>query len=730
MNARRRSFIRKMIYVAAMIPLCFLLIYIGQPGTSATKTTEAKPGGKLSQIRTDNGLDQSKWGEIDPAGEAIKLATFGMRGVAANLLWGDANEAKKKKDWTKLTATLNQVMKLQPNYVKVWEFQAWNLSYNCSVEFDDYRDRYHWVIRGIEFLQDGIKYNKKKPRLYQSVGWTISQKIGRADEAEQFRVLFVEDTGFFKNHDRFYPEGGRPQSKRDNWLVGKDWYDEAASLVDDDGAILRGDSELLFRSKPPMCLMSYAEAIEREGVFGERAKKAWEDASDAWTKYGERDLLVPPGMTVRLGELGLLQKRLQKKSDELDALAPANTRKNLEKTKKSRLSDEERIALETPENLRTMKQHQLAHVAEAITQVTFDEINNAVKGENKAEANKILKEIKGLQTRITKTKSNRGIVNYSAWEARAKVEQQDRMLEARKLAYRAQKALKEGGNLDEASEAFKKSIDAWDEVLRKNQKLIYGREMVSDVNMEENTLMADNLSMTDTTLRDDLDELIENYGKLLDQEDSLFPKEFPLAGYVNSRVQQNDKWPGIAKDKDDAQKAIESQNWLLAQESLESEFRRWTFLMADIPSLMQRSDSDTADLVLEEIRKYVYVLQQQDKPFPESFPLRQFVWAMVVPTPATQNARNLGFAGNQAFLQKDYATAEKHLKQSLEMWEMILQVYPSIIGDKSFCVDMIKVINAYRKTLEAQGKELPKKMPLQKVLDRWKGKLNESEISF
>ena len=70
-----------------------------------------------------------------------------------NLLWEKANDYKKVEDWTNLTATLEQLAKLQPNFITFWKFQAWNLTYNVSVEFDDYHDRYYYVRRGIEFLQ-------------------------------------------------------------------------------------------------------------------------------------------------------------------------------------------------------------------------------------------------------------------------------------------------------------------------------------------------------------------------------------------------------------------------------------------------------------------------------------------------------------------------------------------------------------------------------------------------
>lgn len=716
MNARQRSLIRKILYGAAIIPLCFVLIYIGRPGTSGSKDRKPTPGGVLSELRSDEGFNQSEWGEIDPAGEAIKLATFGMRGVAANLLWADAIEAKKKKDWTKLSATLNQVVKLQPNFLKVWEFQSWNLSYNCSAEFDDYRDRYRWVIQGIKFLQKGIEYNKFKPRLYQKVGWTISQKIGRADEKKQFRRIFIEDEEFHSD---------RPKSERDNWLVGREWYEKAADLIDNKGKVLRGDSPLIFRSKSPMCLMSYAESLERDGTFGEKARKAWTDADEAWVEYGRRDIPASDNTVVHLGALVLLQEQIKKMSDQLDALAPG-VRDKLEKRKKENLTPQQREALDTPEANRSPKQMELAYEAEELARVSFDEVARNATGEDRKKATKLLGEMKKVWHKIGKTKIYRNIVNYKYWGLRAEVEQEDEMLNARRYAYEAQKAFKEGGNLQKASQDFQKSVAAWAEVLKSNQELI-GDSGDNPDQAKDDTLMSDNLLMTDKATNDDINDLLEEYGKVLDQEDAMFPPDFPLAFYIRSQIEQNLKIHAIKAAEAKVKKALERKKWARAQEALDVAFNQWVGLIIDIPSLMQGSDPFTVARILGTVKMYAYILKQQDKPFPGTFALRQFVWTQVEHDPVTQIARGAYFSGQQLLLQKNYQEAEKQLKKSMDAWSKILAGYPSIAGDKTLCREMIRVVDAYRESIEAQNKKLPEKMPLQSILDRWGAKSNKLE---
>ena len=164
------SFIRKIVYCCAIVVLLFPLFLLGQPATSsqvagAARAQGSTTGGMLARLRASYGLSQAELGQIDPASETMKMATLGLRGVATNLLWTKADGYKRTESWDKLSATLNQIAKLQPNYISVWEFQAHNLSYNVSAEFDDYRSRYHWVKKGLEFLLEGTQVQPAQPAL-------------------------------------------------------------------------------------------------------------------------------------------------------------------------------------------------------------------------------------------------------------------------------------------------------------------------------------------------------------------------------------------------------------------------------------------------------------------------------------------------------------------------------------------------------------------------------------
>jgi hypothetical protein len=99
----RQRFIRKIVYACVIAALLLPLSWLSQPETTETK------GGVLAQMRSEHQLSQAQLGEIDPASETIKLATLGMRGVAANILWTKANEYKKTEDWVGYSAALEQI---------------------------------------------------------------------------------------------------------------------------------------------------------------------------------------------------------------------------------------------------------------------------------------------------------------------------------------------------------------------------------------------------------------------------------------------------------------------------------------------------------------------------------------------------------------------------------------------------------------------------------------------
>jgi hypothetical protein len=502
----RRSLYRKVGYVLAMAALLLPLAWMSAPATRGGTDGQESAGGKLAQLRMAYGLSQANLGEIDPASETIKLATLGMRGVATNLLWEKANHYKKTEDWTNLSATLEQITKLQPNFVSVWQFQGWNLSYNVSAEFDDYRDRYYWVTRGINFLKEGERYNQDEPRLLWDIGWFIAHKIGRADEHQQFRKLF-------RNDDDFHGLD-RPRDRRDNWLVGKESFLEAQDAVDLKGRPLRikgkGKSEVIFYAEAPMCQMNYGETIESEGMHDEVARQAWKLAGREWNEYGNRRLLHSAGHRIRLNDAERLQEEAKKLETQLDELLPG-LREKIREERTGALTEIERQALKSDPRDRSEEQFQLVLETQRKMEVTPIELAQRigqVAPEKKKDALLLADAARKNAQHAHDIDRYRQIVNFEAWRTRCEVEQTPEALAARAKIYQGDQEWADA-DAETAKKRFDEGFANWRIVLDRFPSL-----------------------RDDPTTGDDLMEVIKRYRQVLDDLDESFPQDFILRDII------------------------------------------------------------------------------------------------------------------------------------------------------------------------------------------------------
>ncbi len=490
----RKSFRRKIIYLVVLAVLLILLYGLGNPAVRATD----RPGGLLAQLREQHGLSQTQLGEVDPTGEAIKLASLGLRGVAANILWGKAIEYKKKKDWTNLSATVNQITKIQPNFISVWLFNGWNLSYNVSVEFEQVRERYHWVMRGIEFLREGIRYNEREPRLLWEIGWVLSNKIGKADERRQYRYLFKHDDDFNE---------GLPERDRDNWLVGKTWFQDAEARGDKYGVKMKGKGPLIYRSNAPMCQMYYCDAIEKEGTFGDVARRQWNRAHLEWREYGDKDIPTGSGVEIRLNDKEVFDENARELIARIDAISP-EIRQQLRLRKVEALTDEHRQAMETKPEDRSAEQQAAVAEAELLTKVTYDEVARAIPRDKRKEALQLARQVAENQRNASRIARSRYIVNFDYWLLRAELEQTDDALAARKLVFDGNVAFGEG-DLTTAKQRYDEGLLAWRRVFDAFPAMI-----------------------NQPTFGSDLIDLIDRYTYLLGQLDEEFPADFPLQDII------------------------------------------------------------------------------------------------------------------------------------------------------------------------------------------------------
>ncbi|MDR1483689.1 MAG: hypothetical protein LBT09_02580 [Planctomycetaceae bacterium] len=336
----RESFNRKIVYLVLILFLAVLLFWMGRPAKFVRDSSgELRPGagGVLAQQREKENLMESRIGEVDPAGSAIKLATFGMRGVAIAVLWHNMQEYQKRFDWSNVIVTAKQLVFLDPHFTSFWDFLGWNLAYNASSEFDDYRDRYRWVMNGIEFLIEGNENNKRAPKLFNRTGTTISNKIGgdASDEREQYRRLFREDDNFSEFARKHGYAMSMLPSERDNWKVGLHWLKLGEHLVLVEKVSIGKESDFMFCMPGRLNYFNYAKWKRRDGDFSQAAFDAWREAGEQWREFArivmntalpkDRSAVLKKGAPVfyeKLETTDLVREERAKLLLELENLAP------------------------------------------------------------------------------------------------------------------------------------------------------------------------------------------------------------------------------------------------------------------------------------------------------------------------------------------------------------------------------------------------------------------------
>ncbi len=290
---------RKMVYLVGMGLLFIPVITLGFPAANS----KGQSGGALAQMRQEHDLGESTLGNVDPSSATMNLVLLGLRGPAACMLWVQMDKQKDAKDWAGMRATTESIIKLQPHFQKVWQFHAWNLAYNVSVEWDSVKDRYFWVKEGAKFYRKGSLRNEKYPELYWYYADTIGKKIGRSDEWRQFRRYFHvdPDTENFTVNGIPGPDKELNPDDRDNYAVSADWFLETNRVMDQFGKEQHIMDKSLFRSYPGRSMIDHASSLQKEGHFDEETREIWRKSFEYWDRvYGQENWYPAPFIAIHL----------------------------------------------------------------------------------------------------------------------------------------------------------------------------------------------------------------------------------------------------------------------------------------------------------------------------------------------------------------------------------------------------------------------------------------------
>jgi hypothetical protein len=555
-------FVRKIVYIAIIGGLLIPLSFIARPEVTDADGQVVDPGGRLSQMRREEKLAQASISEIDPTSEAMKLASMGLRGVAVNVLWMQALEHQKNEDYDKLAQTLQTLTKVQPNFVKVWEFQGHNLAFNVSMEFDDYEYRYEWVKKGLNFLKGGIAYNQDDHRMMDHMGFFTGTKFGKSDEKLPFRRIFRKDTDFHNDmSDYIAPDSyDAREYGPDSYKMAWHWYDQAETLVAN-GAI-QHKSDLMFHMHRPSQTRQQAMILAEEFRSDEVIREIWEDAGSEWAKYGNIELRNPSGIAFTLEKVTEYEVDILEIRNELDKLTPGVRKKQELALWKSMGMDEEQFSLmDLPvEELNDQEKGQRMSLLSATNdpERQFDKmIAQRASEENRMEAVRLADKVVELINKRIALSRDGGTINYTFWKSRNAAEATDAMVRARQAMY-------------DATEMKRKSIfeDEYTVDYETGEKTITrrGAEKLYEEAFEKwNEVLKEHKSLVDSPVFESLLEAMHEYrqARLFSGMD-MWPEDFPLQWAIDERAKlgEPDNLPTskmLKAMKEDAEDAEESE---------------------------------------------------------------------------------------------------------------------------------------------------------------------------
>lgn len=541
---QRKSFLRKLVYLAIIVGLLLPNAMLSMPADQVVDNPDIpgslrqEGGGYLAQIRQENRLSNDQLGNLDPTSETLKLASLGLRVVAVAMLWTKANEYKKKEDWSNMIAAVDTIFRLQPHFISVWKFQAWNVSYNVSVEWDDYRDRYYWVMRGIETLQRGTKINNDDPILLWDTGWFVSHKIGKSDEKRQFRRLFKTDDDF---------HGARPLSQRDNWYVGKIYYRQAEQVIDNfPNRVFKGTARVIFHATPGLNNFYQAMGMAGDNLLGEVTQRVWQVGEQEWS--GTEKLpngVLPLGYReIKLAlEDTLIQ--LNKREEWLQiAFDAKRTMADHQELLAEVLSEAQYQAVQMHDRHRDFEHRDAADAAEKLLLELSNEAPSGSSRQRDLQAAYQAVVDFGEATHMEYWIDRyRDIVNFDYWNTRCQAEQSEAALRAHQYETSAREAFEVDAALAKAQEDYARCLENWRLVL------------------EAYPLLA-----SDDLTAEDLIAIIQKYRDV----QLVLSEEFPIRGYGLISVADVPSWPELLKllvsGKQSETDSLEHYLWSLLSE--------------------------------------------------------------------------------------------------------------------------------------------------------------------
>ena len=172
---------------------------------------------------------------LGQAGLAASLG--GLRGLAASVFQLRAHLEFTHVNWAKVDSLYKLVTRLQPRNVRYWEEASWHMAYNAASHYLYNQELkpalrgqlYHdHVKRGIDILDEGLKFLPDNPRLWQKLAeiqWHRAKDFKQAGDAywnsfQHGGLNFTERFAGFA-----YAQSNDPESWRKGYAILKRLHD-------------------------------------------------------------------------------------------------------------------------------------------------------------------------------------------------------------------------------------------------------------------------------------------------------------------------------------------------------------------------------------------------------------------------------------------------------------------------------------------------------------------------
>jgi hypothetical protein len=253
--------------------------------------------------------------------------------------------------------------------------------------------------------------------------------------------------------------------------------------------------------------------LEEDGTFGVVARDGWTLAGDEMRRFSVREIPTTWDVPIRLGMREAELARADRLAGELEQLMPGRF-KAIEDSKRASLTADQKAAIDVSPLERTDAQHADAQAATEIVKVDWPMVVAESPSDVRPRAKELLRQYTEAKETAEIIERYREIVNFDVWRSTCEAEVTESAIKAREATWRAEKDF-ENARLQPAKQAYEEAFAAWREVLDGSP-----------------VLRADQIT------KDDINELVDRYRKLLEQLDEPFPKSFPLQDILNPKPAQ------------------------------------------------------------------------------------------------------------------------------------------------------------------------------------------------